>query len=149
MKCLIEEKLMADEKNKKNEIDISKIDLEKMKEKTTDQPGLLPYAHTSGGAVIKPEDLGKIRGKSVLAMHQQTDNQMQQLYDQMETLVPVLHISFNICLVVSSCFVFDAAEIKWQCYILHGFIPRSYLVFLSIPTFALLEAVAALALKTR
>lgn len=77
---------MADEKNK-NEIDVSKIDLDKMKEKTTDTPGLLPYAHTAGGAVIKPEDLGKIRGKSVLAMHQQTDNQMQQLYDQMDTLV--------------------------------------------------------------
>jgi len=77
---------MADEKNK-NEIDVSRIDLDKMKEKTTDTPGLLPYAHTAGGAVIKPEDLGKIRGKSVLAMHQQTDNQMQQLYDQMDTLV--------------------------------------------------------------
>ena len=78
---------MADENKKKNEIDVSKIDLEKMKEKTTDSPGLLPYAHTSGGAVIKPEDMGKIRGKSVLAMHQQTDTQMGQLYEQMETLV--------------------------------------------------------------
>ena len=77
---------MEDDK-KKNEIDVSKIDLDKMKEKTTDAPGLLPYAHTAGGAVIKPEDMGKIRGKSVLAMHQQTDNQMQQLYHQMETLV--------------------------------------------------------------
>jgi Protein of unknown function (DUF2452) len=69
-----------------NEIDVSKIDLEKMKEKTTQTPGLLPYAHTAGGAIIKPEDTGKIKGRAVSAMHEQTDMQMAQLYKQMELL---------------------------------------------------------------
>lgn len=68
------------------EIDITQIDLEKMKEKTTENPGLLPYAHTVGGAVIKPEDEGKIKGRAIQAMQEQTTNQMKQLYEQMQTL---------------------------------------------------------------
>ena len=55
-------------------------------DKVAENPGLLPYAHTAGGAVIKPDDLGKIKGRSVLAMRQQTDRQMNQLYEQMEVL---------------------------------------------------------------
>jgi hypothetical protein len=51
-----------------------------------ENPGLLPYAHTAGGAVIKPDDMGKVKGRSVLAMRQQTDRQMNQLYEQMEVL---------------------------------------------------------------
>ncbi|MFT4736642.1 MAG: hypothetical protein ACJAZM_002236 [Cyclobacteriaceae bacterium] len=68
-------------------IDISKIDLEKEKEKITDYPGLIEYAHTVGGAVIKPEDKGKIKGTAVAAMHDQTDRQYRQLFEQMQTLV--------------------------------------------------------------
>ncbi|MGY6523320.1 MAG: DUF2452 domain-containing protein [Mongoliitalea sp.] len=71
---------------KNNKIDIERIDLEKMKEKTTDQPGLLPYAHQSGSAIIKPEDKGKITGRAVAAMHSQTDMQMAQIYQQMSLL---------------------------------------------------------------
>lgn len=55
-------------------------------DKITENPGLLPYAHTVGGAVIKPEDKGKLKGRSIKAMEQQTDRQMQQLYEQMEVL---------------------------------------------------------------
>jgi len=69
-----------------NEIDISKIDLEKLKDRTTDSPSLLPYAHTVGGVVIKPEDKGKIKGRAGAAMHQQTEMQMSQLYEQMQLL---------------------------------------------------------------
>ncbi|UJP67113.1 DUF2452 domain-containing protein [Mongoliitalea daihaiensis] len=57
-----------------------------MKEKTTEQPGLLPYAHQSGSAIIKPEDKGKITGRAVAAMHSQTDMQMSQIYQQMSLL---------------------------------------------------------------
>lgn len=78
---------MADEKNKRNEIDVNKIDLEKMREQSAENPGLLPYAHTAGSAIVKPEDMGKIMGKAIQAMHEQTDNQFQQLYDQMQVLV--------------------------------------------------------------
>ena len=55
-------------------------------DKVAENPGLLTYAHTAGGAVIKPDDMGKIKGRSVLAMRQQTDRQMNQLYEQMEVL---------------------------------------------------------------
>lgn len=72
--------------HKKNKIDIDKIDLEKMEEMTTDQPGLIAFPHAVGGAVIKPEDQGKMKGRSVSAMRQQTERQMQQLYEQAQTL---------------------------------------------------------------
>lgn len=67
-------------------IDVDRIDLERMKEKTTETPGLLPYAHHSGSGIIKPEDKGKITGRAVAAMHSQTDMQMAQIYDQMRLL---------------------------------------------------------------
>lgn len=68
-------------------VDLSKIDLEKAKEKVAEMPGLLEFAHTVGGAVIKPEDKGRIKGTAVTAMRDQTDRQFRQLYEQMETLV--------------------------------------------------------------
>ena len=46
-------------------IDVDKLDLERMKEKTTETPGILPYAHHAGSAIIKPEDKGKITGRAV------------------------------------------------------------------------------------
>ncbi|WP_128543561.1 DUF2452 domain-containing protein [Larkinella soli] len=55
-------------------------------DKVTDKPGLLEYAHTVGGAVIKPEDKGKIKGRAVMAMREQTDIQLAQLYKQMQLL---------------------------------------------------------------
>ena len=67
-------------------IDVDRIDLERMKEKTTETPGILPYAHHSGSAIIKPEDKGKITGRAVAAMHSQTDMQMAQIYEQMRLL---------------------------------------------------------------
>ena len=71
--------------NKK--VDISLIDLEKEKEKITDLPGLIEYAHHAGSAIIKPEDKGRIKGNAVAAMHDQTDRQFRQLYEQMQTLI--------------------------------------------------------------
>ncbi len=55
--------------------------------KVAENPGLLPYAHTAGGAVIRPEDKGRIKGNAMMAMYEQTDRQMNQLKEQMETLV--------------------------------------------------------------
>ena len=57
------------------------------KDKITDIPGLLPYAHSAGGALIRPEDKGRIRGNAMTAMYDQTERQMDQLRQQMETLV--------------------------------------------------------------
>ncbi len=72
--------------SKPKKTDISKIDLEELKEKTADFPNLLPFAHHSGSALVRPEDKGKIVGRAVAAMHSQTDMQMAQIYNQMQLL---------------------------------------------------------------
>lgn len=75
---------MATEKNPRHDdAFVNPIDPDKVAE----NPGLLPYAHTAGGAVIRPEDKGRIRGNAMTAMYDQTDRQMEQLRRQMETLV--------------------------------------------------------------
>ncbi|GAB4239930.1 MAG: hypothetical protein Tsb0034_16100 [Ekhidna sp.] len=71
----------------KKKIDISLIDLEKEKDKITDLPGLIEYAHHAGSAIIKPEDKGRIKGNAVAAMHDQTNRQFRQIYEQMQTLI--------------------------------------------------------------
>ncbi|MPR36479.1 DUF2452 domain-containing protein [Salmonirosea aquatica] len=62
------------------------MDSEDTNEKIALNPGLLGYAHTVGGAVIRPEDMGKVKSRSLLAMRQQTDIQLAQLYQQMQLL---------------------------------------------------------------
>ena len=54
--------------------------------KTAENPGLMEYAHTAGGAIIRPEDMGKVKGKAQLAMRQQTHEQVSKIYRQMELL---------------------------------------------------------------
>jgi len=56
------------------------------KDKITENPHSLEYAHTVGGAVIKPEDKGKIKGRAISAMQEQTGLQMNQIYEQMQLL---------------------------------------------------------------
>ncbi|TAE32909.1 MAG: DUF2452 domain-containing protein [Cytophagales bacterium] len=55
-------------------------------EKVAASPGLMEYAHSAGGAIIRPEDKGKITGRAVSAMREQTDLQLAQLYQQMQLL---------------------------------------------------------------
>ncbi|MGK7396973.1 MAG: DUF2452 domain-containing protein [Candidatus Cyclobacteriaceae bacterium M3_2C_046] len=71
---------------KNNKIDIDKIDLEQEKDKVTDFPGSISFPHHLGSSVIKPEDQGKIKGKAMAAMKDQTERQMHQLYQQMQVL---------------------------------------------------------------
>ena len=56
------------------------------KDKIAENPHALPYAHTVGGAMIKPEDRGRIKGNAMSAMYQQTDNQLEQIRQQIEVL---------------------------------------------------------------
>lgn len=56
------------------------------KDKITENPSTLPYAHSVGGAVIKPMDKGRVKGLSVEAMHKQTDMQLDQIRQQMQLL---------------------------------------------------------------
>lgn len=55
--------------------------------KITQTPHILPYAHTVGGAVIKPIDRGKVTGLAVAAMYDQTEMQLDQIRKQVELLV--------------------------------------------------------------
>jgi len=57
------------------------------KDKTTDIPGTISFPHHVGSAVVKPEDKGKIKGRAMMAMRDQTQREMSQLYEQMQTLV--------------------------------------------------------------
>lgn len=77
---------MSQDHRRGNRIDVDKIDLDKEKEKVTDMPGLIAFPHTVGGAVVRPEDVGKLKGRALSAMHEQTGRQMKQLYRQAQLL---------------------------------------------------------------
>jgi len=55
-------------------------------DKVTENPHSLEYGHHVGSAVIKPEDKGKIKGRALSAMEFQTDQQLSQIYEQMQLL---------------------------------------------------------------
>lgn len=57
------------------------------KDKITEEPHLLPYAHTVGGAVIKPIDKGRVKGLAVASMYEQTEMQLDQIREQVNLLV--------------------------------------------------------------
>lgn len=57
------------------------------KDKIAENPHLLPYAHTVGGAVIKPIDKGRVKGLSLDAMYEQTNVHLSQIRKQVETLI--------------------------------------------------------------
>ncbi len=56
------------------------------KDKVAENPGLLPYAHTVGGVVIRPEDEGKLKSRALTAMREQTNRQLKQLQKQAELI---------------------------------------------------------------
>ncbi len=66
----------------KNKDFINPID----KDKITETPHNLPYAHTVGGVVIKPIDKGRTKSLSLEAMHKQTNLQLKQIHEQMKLL---------------------------------------------------------------
>jgi hypothetical protein len=57
------------------------------KDKTAEKPNLLPYASNVGSAIIRPIDKGKTKGNAMTAMFQQTGNQLNQIKEQVETLI--------------------------------------------------------------
>ncbi len=56
------------------------------KDKIAENPHLLPYAHSVGGAVIKPIDKGRVKGLALEAMYDQTNTQLDQIREQVELL---------------------------------------------------------------
>lgn len=57
------------------------------RDKITDIPGKITFPHHVGSAVVRPEDKGKIKGRAMMAMRDQTQREMSQLYEQMQVLV--------------------------------------------------------------
>ena len=55
-------------------------------DKVSENPHSLEYGHHSGSALIKPEDQGKLKSRSLNAMDHQTDMQLGQIYEQMQLL---------------------------------------------------------------
>ena len=49
-------------------------------DKVSEHPHSLEYGHHSGSALIKPEDQGKLKSRSLNAMDHQTDMQLGQIY---------------------------------------------------------------------
>lgn len=67
-------------------INIDAIDLDQMKKKTSDLPSLLEYAHSVGGFSITPSKQGVIKGSALKAMGEQTQMQLDQIFEQMQLL---------------------------------------------------------------
>ena len=56
------------------------------KDKVTDSPSNLPYAHHVGSALIRPDDLQGIRSRALSSMEEQTEMQLQQIKEQIDLL---------------------------------------------------------------
>ena len=80
----ITSKMSKDKKPKP--INVDEIDLDLLKKKTADMPGLLEYAHSIGGFSVIPTEKGEIKGRAMKAMQEQTEEQMDQIYEQMKLL---------------------------------------------------------------
>jgi len=65
-------------KSNKNNINLDMV---------AENPGLMPYAQHVGSAIIKPIDKGRTKGNAMTAMYQQTDTQLTQIKEQVETLI--------------------------------------------------------------
>ncbi|MEL6653962.1 MAG: DUF2452 domain-containing protein [Bacteroidota bacterium] len=55
-------------------------------DKIAQNPHSLPYAHTVGSPIIKPIDKGKVKGRAMQAMVEQTGTQMDRIREQIELL---------------------------------------------------------------
>lgn len=64
-------------KNNENPIDDKMV---------AENPGLMEYATSAGSAIIRPEDMGKVKGRAHLAMRQQTFDQLEKLHRQIAHL---------------------------------------------------------------
>ena len=72
--------------NKPKEVDVDQVDMDLLKERTTDIPSLLRYAHNVGGFAIVPTEEGHIKSSAVSAMEDQTQMQLDQIFEQMKLL---------------------------------------------------------------
>jgi len=70
-------------------------------DKVAETPGLLPYAHHVGSAIIKPLDKGRAKELAMSAMYEQTGVQLNQLKKQVEMLVAQAQTIHGILVITS------------------------------------------------
>ncbi|MBP7644614.1 MAG: DUF2452 domain-containing protein [Saprospiraceae bacterium] len=104
-------------------------------DKITENPGLLPYAHHVGSAIIRPLDKGKTKGNAMKSMYQQTGNQLTQIKDQVELLIKQaqeIHDRINISELIykADCGV---KPVVGETYFLYEKAEDSYLISLISP----------------
>ncbi len=61
-------------------------DLKKMERMVAKKPGLMEYAHNVGSFVVEKLNVDEIKNTALLAMQQQTERQLSQIYEQVELL---------------------------------------------------------------
>lgn len=88
------------------------------KDKTTDRPHSLEYPHHRGSQVVKPEDQGKAKGNAMKAMEGQTDQQLQQIREQMELLANQAQKIQDRKLISEKIY---QAEMRFQPLIMHNY----------------------------
>lgn len=79
--------MAEEEKEIGKPMEISDHALELMRMKSAENPGTLDYAHNVGSAIVKSIDQGKMKGRAVAAMHEQSSTQLKQIYDQVQVLL--------------------------------------------------------------
>ncbi|MDD0853307.1 DUF2452 domain-containing protein [Halobacteriovorax sp. GB3] len=72
---------------KRKEIKLNEIDLEALKRNASSIPGLIDYAHEKGGAVATPNNEDQIKSRARMAMMEQTQRKLDQIYEQMKPLI--------------------------------------------------------------
>ena len=77
---------MTKKVKKPEPINVEELDLDLMKLKTVDLPGLVEYAHSVGGFSIVPTEQGVIKGRAMNAMQEQTQERLDMILEQMRTL---------------------------------------------------------------
>lgn len=75
-----------DDEKKPKAIDVDKIDLERFKLATTENPGTLTFGSNRGAVAFTPNQEGAIRSRAYSAMTQQLDMQLENIVEQMKVL---------------------------------------------------------------
>ena len=68
------------------EIDIDKIDLDRMKTQTSENPGLVEYGTDRGAVSFEPTKKGAIKSRAFKIMDEQIDMQMKNIMEQIQVL---------------------------------------------------------------
>ncbi len=79
--------MSKEEKEIGKPMELSDEALELMRLKATDTPSVLDFAHHVGSALVKPIDAGKLKGRAVAAMHEQSNTQLKQIQEQVALLL--------------------------------------------------------------